>query len=79
MLFKTVAIATAALLAIGLWGCSSPSLLEKNWGRSFEAARTAQILNPDGVDNSAPVEGLHGPVVERILDDHFLRKADKKE
>jgi hypothetical protein len=53
--------------------------LEKNWGRSFEEARTSQILNPDGADNSAPVEGLHGPVVERILDDHFLRKADKKE
>ena len=71
-------IAAAALLAIGIAGCTAPTELEKNWGRSFETAKTSQILNPDGAGHQEPVEGLQGPVVEKILEDHFQKKSDRE-
>lgn len=36
------------------------STLERNWGRSFEAAMYNQILNPDADKNLDPVLGLDG-------------------
>jgi hypothetical protein len=81
MLNKTVVIATAALLMIGIFGCSKgnltnplqteESLLERNWGRSYEAAKYNQTLNPEAGKNTKPVEGLQGPVGERIMEGYM--------
>jgi hypothetical protein len=54
---------------IGGYGCAE-SLLEKNWGRSYEAARYNQIQNPEAERNSSPVTGLEGQVGERIMNEH---------
>lgn len=70
--------ASVALLAITIGGCTTPTTVEKNWGRSFETAKTSQILNPEGASRQQPVQGLQGPVVERMLEDHFQGKSDKE-
>ena len=76
MLSKIAVIALAALLAIWILGCSAgnvsnplqtESQLDKNWGRSFEAAKYNQTLNPEAEKNLKPVEDLQGPSAERIM------------
>jgi hypothetical protein len=76
MLSRIAIIALAALLMIGFVGCykgntvnplQQESLLDQNWGRSFEAAKHNQTLNPDADKNLAPVEGIDGPAAERIM------------
>lgn len=44
------------------------SMLEKNWGRSYEAAKYNQILNPDAGKDLSPVEGLDGAAAEAGVD-----------
>jgi hypothetical protein len=72
MLHKTAFIALAILLTGGVLGCATQqeSLLDKNWGRSFEAQKVNQTLNPDAGENLEPVEGMPGPAAERILSDY---------
>jgi len=47
-------------------GCSSTTsvqdqtLLERNWGRSFESMRYIQMINPEAGKNLDPVLGLDG-------------------
>jgi hypothetical protein len=76
MLSRIAIIALAALLMIGFVGCykgntvnplQQESLLDQNWGRSFEAAKHNQTLNPDADKNLEPVEGIDGPAAERIM------------
>lgn len=63
--------AIAALSFLG--GCGkafyahNETLLDKNWGRSFEDAKFSQILNPDAQKNLAPVAGLDGQAASRNL------------
>lgn len=52
----SILIASSALIV----GCSAPTLLDQNWGRSVETARYNQTLNPDAGSNEQPVEGLDG-------------------
>ena len=49
------------------------TLLDSNWGRSYETARTQQMLNPEAGKNLNPVEGLDGDAAMRSLE-HY-RKA----
>jgi hypothetical protein len=89
MLSKIAVIAMAALLAIGVLGCTKGNLtnplqteeplLDKNWGRSFEAAKYNQTLNPEAGKNTKPVEGLQGPVAERIMDGYMKGGEQKRE
>ena len=87
MLSKIAVIGMAALLAIGILGCSAgnvsnplqtESQVDKNWGRSFEAAKYNQTLNPEAEKNLAPVEGLEGPAAERITQEHSKGGENKK-
>jgi hypothetical protein len=80
MLSRIAVIALVALITIGFSACSkgnivSPfqteSQLEKNWGRSFEAAKYNQTLNPDADQNLVPVEGMEGPAAERIMGEYI--------
>ena len=45
----------------------APTNTDQNWGRSFEMARYNQTLNPEASENLDPVEGLAGPVGERVV------------
>jgi len=88
MLSKIAVIALAALLTIGIFGCSkgnlsnplqSESQLDENWGRSFEAAKHNQTLNPDAGKNLKPVEGLQGPAAERIMEGYTKGDEQKQQ
>jgi hypothetical protein len=69
----------------GLIGCtqnvsekkSIDSLLDRNWGRSFESAKYNQTLNTDAGKIANPVEGLEGPVGERIMEG-YMKGGDPK-
>jgi len=80
MLSRIAFIALAALLMIGFVGCykgdavnplQQESMLDQNWGRSFEAAKYNQTLNPDADQNLEPVEGMEGPAAERIMGEYI--------
>ena len=88
MLTRVAVIVVAVVCVIGFVGCYkgntvSPfepeSQLDKNWGRSFEAAKYNQILNPDADKNLAPVEGMQGPVSERIMEEYKKGGEQKKQ
>ena len=70
MIIRKILILTAVTALVVVLGCTSQpglrqqTLLEKNWGRSFETAKYNQILNPEAGRNVAPVEGLDGIAAE---------------
>ena len=53
------------------------TLLERNWGRSFEAAKYNQILNPDAGKVPDLVDGLDGQAVDETSKRY--RKTFEKE
>ena len=57
-------------------GCGK-TMLERNWGRSFESAKQNQILDPDAGKNLDPVIGLDGQAAEANME--MYRKDFKKE
>jgi hypothetical protein len=57
-------ITGTAILAV-IVGCSSLSgrqetMLDRNWGRSYESAKYNQILNPNAAQKKTPAAGLDG-------------------
>lgn len=85
---KTTALVLSWALIALLAGCSStgnPSygetLLEKNWGRSYETAKYNQILNPEAGKNLNPVEGLDGKAAENSVEkyENSFKKEMKQE
>lgn len=85
MLKNIAKIVIGAAIAVGILGCGQhtltqqQSLLDQNWGRSFEAAMTNQTLNPEASKNFAPVEGLTGPAAARIMNGYISgEKAQQK-
>jgi hypothetical protein len=89
MLTRMAVILLVFVCTIGLFGCyyndnpSNPlqpvSQVDKNWGRSFEAAKYNQTLNPDAEKNLAPVEGLDGPLAERVMEGYKKGVDQKKQ
>ena len=67
ILIGIISIMPAVLSCSGTTPTSEQTLLERNWGRSFEEAKYNQILNPDAQQNSAPVIGLDGAAARRNL------------
>lgn len=69
------------LIAGGLFlaGCTGPTTLDQNWGRSVETVRYNQTLNPAAGQNAAPVEGLDGASAEQIIETyrHSFTKEEK--
>jgi len=79
-------IGLIAFLSI-LSGCAGrtaaqrETMLDKNWGKSFELAKQNQILNPEAGKNPAPVVGLDGQAAEGNMEQYrkgFKGKASKK-
>lgn len=54
------------------------TLLDNNWGKSYETARSQQILNPDADKNLDPVEGLDGDAALRSLE-HYRKTFEQTE
>lgn len=86
MLTRVVVILMVVMCTIVFFGCykgntANPiqpeSQLDKNWGRSFEATKYNQTLNPETEKNLAPVEGLDGSVAERVMEG-YKKGGDKK-
>ena len=91
MFRKSLRLAVAlafTVLTIGITACSQSgrlfqpdTLLDENWGRSFEAAKYNQILNPDAGKNLDPVTGMDGVASENTVnkyDQSFSEKKDQK-
>ncbi|MDD2391136.1 MAG: hypothetical protein PHP23_15605 [Desulfobacterales bacterium] len=64
MKFKQLTLIGLTAILTFLFGCAEhyqeKTLLEKNWGKSFETARYQQILNPEAGKSMAQVTGLDG-------------------
>ena len=59
----TVGVITIVLVMLSCSGTTpayKQTLLDRNWGRSYETATFLQILNPDAEKNLDPVFGLDG-------------------
>ncbi|MEJ2660728.1 MAG: hypothetical protein P8Z73_08400 [Desulfobacteraceae bacterium] len=68
MIIQRLFIGSLIAGAIVLSGCTGPSMLDQNWGRSVETARYNQTLNPQAGQNLEPVEGLDGHSAENALE-----------
>ena len=67
---KHLWIAGITVAMIGICGCAQTfypegTPLERNWGKSYEAAKYNQILDPEAGKNTDPVTGLDGEAVSR--------------
>jgi hypothetical protein len=49
-------------------GCARETMLNRNWGNSFESAKQSQILNPEAGKNIDTVVGLDGQAVENVVE-----------
>ena len=79
-------VVLAVFSVVTLWGCAGNlpeskriDYLELNWGKSFEAAKNNQILNPEAGKTVEPVIGLDGQVVEHNLDNRKKSFKEQKE
>ena len=73
--FLALIVMIAALSIYG--GCSKgnisireESLLEENWGRSFESAKYNQILNPEAGKKEERVEELDGEAAQQAVEQY---------
>jgi len=60
--FKIIGVIAVMLF----FSACSQTCLESNWGNSFRAAKSNQILNPDAGNETNPVEGLEGVTASMI-------------
>ena len=60
-------IAIGLIAALSVFSGCGATLLDKNWGKSFESAKSNQILNPEAGQNLDPVVGLDGQAAESSL------------
>jgi hypothetical protein len=75
------------MITLVMFSCSGtsptykPSLLDRNWGRSYETARYLQIVNPDAEKNLDPVLGLDGNAANHNVNKYretFKEKGQKE-
>jgi hypothetical protein len=76
-----IVIGLIAVLSIFSGCAQKQTMLDSNWGKSFESAKSNQILNPEAGQNLAPVAGLDGQAAEGVLGTYrkgFNPKAPRK-
>jgi hypothetical protein len=74
-------IAIGLIVALSVFSGCGATMLDKNWGKSFESAKSNQILNPEAGKNLEPVVGLDGQAAERGLETYrksFQQKESEK-
>ena len=81
MIMGIVAIMLVMLSCSGTTPSHKETLLERNWGRSYETANYVQLLNPDAEKNLDPVLGLDGTASEYNVGKYktSFKKAEPKE
>lgn len=74
MIVKWIMLVLFAVFMAVLPACSTnqplhqESMLDQNWGRSFESQKYNQILHPDAGKNLTPVTGLDGQAALKALE-----------
>ena len=53
--------------------CAETPVLDRNWGKSFEAQKTSQIMNPEAGKNLEPVAGMDGKIAVRVSENYENR------
>ena len=56
---------------------SETSLLDQNWGKSYQQAKQQQILHPENGKNLAPVEGQDAKAAG-IVYENYLKSFQEK-
>jgi hypothetical protein len=82
--FMIITIITSTLVMFSCSGTTpahKQSLLERNWGRSFETASYLQVVNPDAEKNLDPISGLDGTASQHNVDKYktSFQKPEPKE
>ena len=54
--------------AVSAFDYGEDSRVSKSWGTSVQAAKNAQIANPDAGTVTGPVEGFDGKAAENTMD-----------
>ena len=68
MIIKYVAIIGLIVLLTIFSGCrATMPETERNFGKSFEAAKQNQIINPEASKNTSPLVGLDGKAAEAAV------------
>ena len=79
MLSRCFIMSVGIAALFGCWGCQKMyygeqgPLLEQNWGRSFEAMKENQILNPEADKDLSPVVGLDGNAANTNMNSYRKR------
>jgi hypothetical protein len=67
----TIVVITTSLFAFSACGkkplLEKETMLDRNWGRAYESAKSNQILNPEASKNLDPVTGMDGQAAEQTL------------
>ena len=78
---KTLAILGWVIFFAGCSQMQKETLSDKNWGRSYEAAKYNQVLNPDATKNLNPVDDLDGQAANNNVEkyrDSFKEKRNQE-
>ena len=63
-----ISLVISMLVAVGLTGCvKTAPVLESNFGNAVNAAKAAQIVNPDASLNTDPVAGVDGQAADAAI------------
>jgi hypothetical protein len=82
--FMIIGIITVTLVMFSCSGTSptyKPTLLDRNWGRSYETANYMQLLNPDAEKSLDPVLGLDGNAANHNVNKYrqSFKKTEQRE
>jgi hypothetical protein len=55
------------------------TMLERNWGRSYESVKYNQMLNPEAGKNLEPVVGTDGQAAERAIEKYRKDESKKQQ
>jgi hypothetical protein len=64
---RTYYVAVVVLIFLITTGCAHFGALEEDYGKSYYAAKTGQILNPEASNNLEPVTGLSGAAADGTM------------
>jgi hypothetical protein len=81
MIIGVITIVLVMFSCSGTTPAYKPTLLDRNWGRSYETARYMQIVNPDADKNLDPVLDLDGTGAAYNVGKYkeSFRKAEQKQ
>jgi PBP1b-binding outer membrane lipoprotein LpoB len=60
------------IFLIFLTGCAQTTHLSDEYGKSYNALFSAQVINPDAPLDRAPVDGMPGYTAAQIYNDVYL-------